>query len=318
MRTRGPVPIGVAVAVALLLWAVVGNKPAPAQADAVSVAAPATETVRPVVQPEVTVARSAVAASGASDTTLSKPHYLFEQLATAANAMAFAATAKARPDAGGYYYAVTVSRECLMYSKQREHSFGNGGAIPYDGSADQKMAQQRQRMLEEADRYCQGYTMDAYSEYLSPTVTDEGKRLKDPLLLARAALATTDVAKRKAAIEQSMAYPDPYLLYSNPELFFSSSSEGATYFDGQWQLARASQLVTAAQLASCDIGMSCGSNLLLLKWKCAIESECYGSLEEQVKSTWNVEALAYITAARARIVDAYRSGNAGIFVPPGR
>jgi len=232
--------------------------------------------------------------------------------------MAFAMNAKGHPDAGGYYYAVTVSRECLLYSKQREHSFGNGGAVPYDAGVDQKVVQQRQRALEEADRYCQGFGVDSYSEYLSPTVTNEGRRLKDPLLLARTALAGADVADRKAAIENAMAFGDPYLLFSNPELFFSGNSGGATYFDGQWQQQRASQLFTAAQLAACDLGMPCGSGLLLLKRKCAIESDCYGSFEEQVRNTWSAEEMGFINAARAKIASAYQSRDPGLFLPAGK
>jgi hypothetical protein len=245
--------------------------------------------------------------------------FLSEQLAGSSNAMKFAMNAKQRPEAGGYYYAMTVARECLLYSKLRAHNLGDAGSVVYDPNTDQRMWQRRQRALEEADRFCQGFTFEMYGDFVSPSVSSEGKRLNDPLLLVRAglanAVANADVAQRKAEIERAMSFGDPYLLYSNPEIFFAWNKDGKAYFDGTWQSERGSQLVAAAQLAACDLGMACSSNLMLLKWKCAFESDCHVSLEEQMAHTWSAEELTFINAARASIGDAYRARDSSVFLP---
>jgi len=322
VRFKGPVAYFFAAAICVVavgLWfttekrapeevprTFVGNSdPLTATPPAAPVAAPLRAGANPPEMVASAVARPAAVAR----------RFLWEQLAGSGNAMTFAMNAKQRPEAGGYYYATTVARECLLYSKQRAQILGDAGSVPYDQTTDQRVWQLRQRALEEADRYCQGFTFEMYADYLSPTVSNEGKRLNDPLLLARAGLANADVAQRKAAIEQAMSFGDPYLLYSNPEVFFAGDKDGKTYFDGTWQSERGSQLLTAAQLAACDLGMACSSNLMLLKWKCAFESDCHGSLQEQMAHTWSAEEVAFINAARARIGDAYRARDPGVFLP---
>jgi hypothetical protein len=247
---------------------------------------------------------------------------LSDGLRDAADLRVFAMEAIKHPQDGGVSYSAYASSTCRVATVAVLSVLvdWNVADLPYVAPEDPRAYAKRNAAFKKVKAACAGFSENELSYARDIELDAQAKALNDlqETLSARvrAALASGDMAQRRAALSAVLENGDPLLIANNIERLLMERTDAGlgVWLDGKLiPSAEAATLKSALWVLPCTLGLLCDEKTTPLIQACLDRGACYSNrVDYALSQTPDDQKAAFVAmlskleaAVRARKVDAF-------------